>query len=93
MLFILGKLRRSNSCKVSVIAYNYDADSAAYDVITNKTQCWLHNINTPKNVQTGNKRHNIEWNGTESRNPKINVVPMLFVGAFHRIVLKDEYCK
>jgi len=44
-----------------------------------------------KHVQTGTTRYNIDWNGTESRYPKINVVvPMLFVGAFHRIVLEDE---
>jgi hypothetical protein len=47
-----------------------------------------------KHVQTGTKRYNIDWNGTETRNPKINVVvPKLFLGAFHRIVLEDEYCK
>jgi hypothetical protein len=47
-----------------------------------------------RHVQIGTKQYSIVWNGTESRNPKINVVvPMLFVGAFHRIALEDKYCK
>jgi hypothetical protein len=44
-----------------------------------------------KHVQTGTKRYNIDWNRTELRYPKINVVfPMLFFGAFYRNLWDDD---